>query len=491
MQRRYARVLVIAGILSVASAAMDVVAAEELAGRRPNVLLVLCDDLGYGDLGCFGHPLLQTPHLDRFAEQGMILRHCYSAAPNCSPSRTGLMTGRTPYRVGIHNWIPFMSPVHVAESEITVATLLRSAGYATCLAGKWHLNGMFNLPGQPQPDDHGFDHWFATQNNALPNHRNPWNFVRNDIPAGPQQGYASALVASEAIAFLEAQRESEQPFFLFVSFHEPHEPIATAEQFSGLYKSNDESLRAHHGNISQMDHAFGRLMAYLDEHDLAEDTLVIFTSDNGPARTSIHPHGSTGELRENKGHLYEGGIRVPGIVRWPGVIAAGGNSDVPVSGVDVLPTLCALAGVEVPSDRQLDGASLLPLFRGEAVVRERPLYWQFHFAGTAPDVAIRSGDWKLLATLDLPEFPRGADITTEMMTSLKSAQPVAWELYNLATDGLERTDLSAEYPDVLRDLQQQLRAMHAEVSEESPVWPEWIWPRYESERIEWPAYRRR
>ncbi len=232
-------------------------------------------------------------------------------------------------------------------------------------------------------------------------------------------------------------------------------------------------------------------MAYLDQHDLAEDKLVIFTSDNGPARTSIHPHGSTGELREKKGHLYEGGIRVPGIIRWPGVIGAGTSSGVPVCGVDILPTLCELAGVEAPTDRVLDGVSLLPLFGGAEVERQRPLYWQFHFAGTAPDVAIRAGDWKLLATLDLPEFRPGADITVEMMTSLKSARPVSWELYHLGDDALEATDVAAAHPEVLSKLQEQLRRMHAEVTAESPVWPEWVWPRYESERIEWPAYRRR
>ena len=153
--------------------------------HRSNFLIVLCDDLGYGDLGCYGHTVVQTPNVDHFAGEGLKLTDCYAAAANCSPARTGLMTGRTPYRVGIHNWIPMLSPMHVRESEITIATLLRDAGYDTCHSGKWHLNGWFNLPGQPQPNDHGFDHWFSTQNNCLPNHRHPYNFVRNSIPVGP------------------------------------------------------------------------------------------------------------------------------------------------------------------------------------------------------------------------------------------------------------------------------------------------------------------
>ena len=155
------------------------VLAENVA---PNILIVLADDLGYGDLGCYGNKIVKTPNLDRFARQGMRFTDCYAAAANCSPSRTGVMTGRTPTRVGIHNWIPMLSPMHVSSKEITIAKLLQQNGYDTAHVGKWHLNGRFNLPGQPQPNDHGFNHWFSTQNNALPNHKNPYNFVRNGIP---------------------------------------------------------------------------------------------------------------------------------------------------------------------------------------------------------------------------------------------------------------------------------------------------------------------
>ncbi len=152
---------------------------------RPNFVVVLADDLGYGDLGCYGNDALHTPNIDRLAEEGLRLTSCYAAAANCSPARAGLLTGRTPYRAGIYNWIPTLSPMHLRRREITVATLLRREGYQTVQTGKWHLNGRFNLPGQPQPSDHGFDHWFATQNNALPNHHDPYNFVRNGVPVGP------------------------------------------------------------------------------------------------------------------------------------------------------------------------------------------------------------------------------------------------------------------------------------------------------------------
>jgi arylsulfatase A len=201
---------------------------------RPNNVVVLADDLGYGDLACYGHPVIKTPHLDQFAREGLRFTDCYAAAANCSPARTGLMTGRTPTRVGIHNWIPMFSPMHVRRSEITIATLLRNAGYSTCHVGKWHLNGDFNLPSQPQPSDHGFDHWFSTQNNALPNNRNPFNFVRNGKPVGPLKGFAARLVADKAITWLEKGRDQEKSFFLYVCFHEPHEPIASDKRFGDL-----------------------------------------------------------------------------------------------------------------------------------------------------------------------------------------------------------------------------------------------------------------
>ena len=204
--------------------------------EKPNIIVILADDLGYGDLGCYGEPNVRTPNLDRFASAGLRFTNCYAAAACCSPARTGLMTGRTPFRVGTYSAIPFLSPMHLRESEITIARLLNDAGYATAHVGKWHLNGRFNLPGQPQPDDHGFEHWFSTQNNALPNHRNPYNFVRNGIPAGPLEGYAGRIVVDEAVNWLREGRDMARPFFLYVCFHEPHEPIATAEQYTRLYE---------------------------------------------------------------------------------------------------------------------------------------------------------------------------------------------------------------------------------------------------------------
>jgi len=470
--------------------AMAVAGPGRAAVERPNILIVLADDLGYGDLACFGNPVVRAPFLDRFAEEGVRFTDCYAGAANCSPARTALMTGRTPTRVGVHNWIPMMSPMHVRSSEITVATLLRDAGYQTCHVGKWHLNGMFNLPGQPQPSDHGFDHWFSTQNNALPNHRDPYNFVWNGIPVGPLEGYAGHIVADEAIRWLREDRDSEKPFFQYVCLHEPHEPITSAARFTDLYPSDDPSYSAHHGNVTQMDDAFGRLMSAVDEMGLREDTLVFFTSDNGPAITSIHPHGSAGPLRNKKGSVYEGGIRVPGILRWPGRTTAGQVSSEPICGVDWLPTLCDVAGVDAPSDRALDGASILPALQGEAVDREKPLYWHFNAARGEPKVAMRDGDWKVLARLTGPVTLPGGGIRATDQKALKTAELTGFELYNLRDDVGEKRDLAAKEPERLKMITAKLEAMYREVREESPTWPEWEFTRYESGRIEWPSYRK-
>lgn len=459
-----------------------------VAADRPNIVLVLADDLGYGDLACYGCRDIQTPHLDKFAAEGLKLTSCYAAHPNCSPSRTGLMTGRTPTRVGVRDWIPEDSPVHVRRSEITVATLLKQAGYTTCHTGKWHLCGEFNKPTQPQPADHGFDHWFSTQNNAYPNHRNPDNFVRNGEALGKLEGYAAHLVADEAIRWLSSGRDKTKPFFLFVCFHEPHEPIASDEKYSRLYPSDDPSYSAHHGNITQMDDAFGRLMRALDDQRLRENTFVMFTGDNGPAITAQHPHGSAGPLRDKKGSVYEGGIREPGLIRWPGRTQPGSVSDEPVCGVDFLPTVCEMVGMAVPRDRKLDGASFLPVLEGRPVVRSTPLYWHFNRASSDVKVALRLGDWKILATLDKPPPARGNDITEQGEATFKAAALQRFELYNLRDDVGERVDLAGREPARLEEMKARLAAKYHDVRDESPTWPAWTFTGVEGRRIQWPDY---
>ena len=175
--------------------------------QKPNIVVVLCDDLGYGDLECYGHPHIKTPHLNTLAKEGVRFTNCYSAAPVCSPSRVGLLTGRSPNRAGVYDFIPGGRKIYMRSSEVTIAQLLKKQGYATCMSGKWHCNGKFNSDQQPQPDTAGFDHWFGTQNNASPSHENPKNFVRNGEAVGELEGFSCQLVVDEAVKWLKDQQE--------------------------------------------------------------------------------------------------------------------------------------------------------------------------------------------------------------------------------------------------------------------------------------------
>ena len=442
-------------LLSLCCLSLTMNAAVAADSKQTNFVVVLCDDLGYGDIGCFGHPHIKTPHLDQLAVDGARLTDCYAAAPVCSPSRSGLLTGRIPNRLGVYDWIPANSPMHLQSQEITIATLLKKSGYQTCHVGKWHCNGHFNSPEQPQPKDHGFDHWFSTQNNVAPSHKNPVNFVRNGKKVGLIEGYSSQIIVDEAISWL-GQRDSSKPFLLMVWLHSPHEPIATANKFSDQYSAvaSTPEQAEYFGNVTQLDHEVGRLMKSLDSSGNRQNTLVYFSSDNGPEtlhryKGSERSYGSPSPLRGMKLHMYEGGIRVPGIIRWPERVKAGQTITEPVASYDLLPTFCAIAGVKPPSDRILDGTSVLPLLEGASVVRTRPLYWQYDRAIGENRIAVRDGDWKLLSNAQLTRF----------------------ELYNLRTDVSEKEDLSKSDEARLNELTAKLKQIHAEVLAEGPEWP--------------------
>ena len=197
--------------------------------RQPNIVIMLADDLGYSDLGCFGSAMIQTPHLDQLAKEGLRLTASYAGAPLCSPSRTALLTGRNPNRAGIYSYIAPNSPMHLRSYEVSIATLLKQAGYETCLVGKWHLNGSLTSTRVTQPNDHGFDYWFSTVINAEPTHYNPTNFVRNGVPTGQLNGYSSHLVVDEATDWLENIRDKGKPFFLYVQFHNTDSLLPAAE----------------------------------------------------------------------------------------------------------------------------------------------------------------------------------------------------------------------------------------------------------------------
>jgi len=420
-------------------------AAAEPAGR-PNIILFLTDDLGYGELGCYGNAAAITPHLDRFAAEGLQLNDCHSASSCCSPSRSSLLTGRTPYRNGVFTWIPENSPIHLRTSEHALPKLLAGAGYDTCHVGKWHLNGRFNSPDQPQPSDHGYSWWLATQNNAAPSHAFPTNFVRNGQPIGKADDYSAPFIVKEAVGWLTEKRDPQKPFFLAVWTHEPHYPIASAERYEQLHAGiADREERTYRANVTQLDDAFGQLMKTLADMQLTDSTLVFFSSDNGPEGDGDKGpgRGLAGGLRGRKRSMYEGGHRVPGLVRWPGKIQPGTESGVPVIGSDVFPTMLAAAGIEPPAGRKLDGTSILPLFSGDVVRRQVPLYWRW-----GGKVAYREGDWKIVVDESL-EKP---------------------ELYDLATDQNEATNLAAQEPDRLAAMMARLRAYTAEVEAEGPDW---------------------
>jgi arylsulfatase A len=426
--------------------------APTASAKQPNLILFLADDLGFGDLACYGHPKIKTPHLDKLADEGVRLTQCYSASGVCSPSRSALLTGRTPHRNGVYTWIAPGSPVHLRASEITLPKLLQAAGYATCHSGKWHLNGLFNDPAQPQPGDHGYDWWLATQNNAAPSHENPRNFVRNGKPVDQLIGFSAPLVASEAIDWLKNRRDKSKPFFLTVWTHEPHYPIKSDPKFKALYPdAKDDIEREYFANVTQLDAAFGELMRTLDDEKLAAGTLVFFTSDNGPEGdgNKTPGRGSTGGLRGRKRDLHEGGIRVPGIAHWPGHIPAGTTVDTPIIGSDLFPTMLAAAMVKPPSDRTLDGTNVLEVLQSKAksVDRAEPLYWRLHMS-PGKQVALRTGDWKILASADLTRF----------------------ELYNIANDPKEATDLKDKEPERFKELREQLLAHNAAVEAEGPDW---------------------
>lgn len=411
--------------------------------EQPNFVVFVADDMGWGDSGTFGHAQIKTPHLDKLAAQGVKLTQCYSACAVCSPSRSAILTGRHPYRNGVWRHLSGKHPAHLRRSEITYPKLLKSIGYETCHVGKWHLNSQvqFNTDDFPQPDDHGYDYWMASHNNASPSHKNPDNFVRNGEPIGEQNGFSAQIVGTEAVNWLTTKRDKSKPFALSVWVHEPHAPIATDPRFADLY--GDDKNRTYMGNITQLDHAVGQIMQSLDVEGVTENTLFFFTSDNGPvARFG----GSTGGLRGGKRSEHEGGIRVPGIACWPGHIEPGTISSIPVVGTDIFTTVLEITGIPVPSDRTIDGVNMLPALQGKPVERPIPLFWRTHVSQPDERVALRVGDWKIVGDETLTQF----------------------QLYEIEKDWKEENDLAEKMPEKTEELKQQLLTVWQQIEEEGP-----------------------
>ena len=437
---------------------------QEENPQTPDVLLVMLDDAGWTDFGCYGSDI-ETPNIDRFASEGIRFTDCHAAAPNCSPSRTGLLTGRIPSRTGVYSYIPPNHRMHLRDEEVTIAELLKPLGYATGHFGKWHLSDL-QSDDQPQPADQGFDYSLGTSNNAQPSHLNPTNFVRNGTPIDVIEGYSCQIVTDEFSRWLDSV-PAEQPFFACVWFHEPHNKIASPPELIKKYQEKYPEMSVaqarYFANIENVDLAFARLLKKLDDVDRAKNTFVLLTSDNG----GLNPWSNQG-LRGRKSFVYEGGHREPGIIRWPAQVESGQVEATPVSHLDMLPTICEITGATPPADRKLDGTSLMPLLNGGELKREKPLFWYFY--RVEPAAALRKGDWVILGYLDDPIEKHTHWLSNRDMPMIKSAQLVKFELYNLAEDPKQANDLSSSEPERLATMREKIIALHREVVAEGFSW---------------------
>ncbi|MBI1354549.1 MAG: sulfatase-like hydrolase/transferase [Acidobacteria bacterium] len=420
------------------SASAAALSACRTAESRPNIVVLFADDLGYGDLGCFGAHDIRTPRLDRLASQGVRLTNHLVAAPVCSPSRAGLLTGRYPARVGIegvlrdhHDELPF------PDSEQTLAERLRQGGYATALIGKWHLG----MSPESRPNRRGFDYFWGFLNGTIDyftheSRGGGWTgrpaLFRNDEPI-KAEGYFPELLQEEAVRWIEA--DHDRPFFLYASFALPHTPLQAPprwlDEYAGL---EDQSRATYAAMVSCLDDGVGRILDALDRKGLAENTLVLFLSDHGWARLGGRRHdssaGDNGPFQGGKYELTEGGLRTPCIVRWPGRIQPGVASRELTWTLDWFPTLAGLAGAPDLPRNPLDGRDIAPALTDGAEIPERTLYWRFadDVVKTPFSLAARRGAWKYLRVGE-----------TE-------------RLFDLEADPGERNDLAAAEPQRFAEL---------------------------------------
>ncbi|MFI7448635.1 sulfatase [Nonomuraea sp. NPDC049714] len=402
---------------------------------QPNIVLVVMDDLGYGDLGCTGNTILRTPRIDSIAADGITLRHMYAASAICTPSRAALLTGRYPQRVGLPRVLSPRDGTGLSSWEHTLPEMLRDAGYRTAMFGKWHLG----CRPEHYPTRHGFDEYAGL---LYSNDMHPVELFEGEeiSTTDVDQATLTGAYTDQAIDFIE--RHVDQPFFVYLAHTMPHIPLHVEEQFRG------RSAGGRYGDVVEsLDHHIGRLLGRLDDLGLADDTLVMVTSDNGPWF-----EGSTGGLRGTKLHTYEGGIRVPFVARWPGRIPAGAASDEPVCLFDLLPTLAALAGGTVPRDRPIDGVDVSEVLAGRSIPGPRPLFF-FHWWTLN---AVRSGPWKL----HLDRFPRDPNRAHGMELP---------QLFNLEIDPAETYDLKDGHPDVLEHLTGLAKDFADEIAAQRPA----------------------
>ncbi len=451
---------------------------RDTAAELPNVIIIFTDDQGYGDLGCFGSETIETPNIDRLAREGRKLTSFMVAAPVCSPSRAALLTGCYPKRVGMHQHVLFpTSTKGLHPAEYTVADHLRAAGYATACIGKWHLGH------QPEvlPRAQGFDHYFGIPYSNDMNHPDNKGRAKGgpdgmDVlwadPESTLTKWRTPLVENEEIVELPVDQRTvtrrytqraidfiaehrDQPFFVYLPHSMPHIPLYVPDDVR-----DPDPHHAYVNTIEHIDTEVGRLLDSLDELGLADTTYVIYTTDNGPWLPFKHHGGSAGPLRDGKGTTFEGGQRVPCLIRGPG-IPADTVCDALMGTIDVLPTLAALIGKPLPEERQIDGFDVSGLWRGESdqSPRDEFLYYSSH----GEIEGIRQGDWKLLV-----KQPRGGN------TQKTAGEPQVL-LFNLGTDLGEQEDQSASHPEVVARLRKRMADCDAEITHNAR--PPWVQPK--------------
>lgn len=334
--------------------------------QRPNIILCMADDQGYGDVGYYGDARPKTPVLDEMSRSGLRFDRFYAAAPVCSPTRGSVLTGRHPNRFGCFSWGHTLRP-----QEITIAEALKQAGYTTDHFGKWHL-GAVDAASPVCPGNSGFDEWFSA-----PNFYDNSPLFSHNGKVIETEGESSMVTMEKTLGFMRAAKEKQQPFLAVIWFGNPHSPHQATAELRELYPDLPPKLQNYFGEITGIDRAMGRLREELREMNLAENTLLWYTSDNGGQRP-----GLVGDLKGYKGSLWEGGIRVPTIIEWPAKIPQARTTSLPSGTVDIYPTVMDIVGVEIPNQPKLDGQSLLPLLDGELKQRDHGLgFWEYPAKG--------------------------------------------------------------------------------------------------------------
>ncbi|MDB4670633.1 sulfatase [Pirellulaceae bacterium] len=429
---------------------------------RPNIVIVFADDQGYGDLGCFGAKGFKTPNIDRLAQQGMKLTDFYVAQAVCGASRAALMTGCYPNRIGILGAPSHATRFGISDQEMTLAELVKQKGYKTAVYGKWHLGHQKKF----LPLQHGFDEYYGLpySNDMWPYH--PTSKAFPDLPLIEQNSVINPAVSPEdqkkltqdytdrAVGFI--QRNKDNPFLLYVAHAMPHVPLFGSERFAG------SSSQGRYGDVIQeIDWGVGEIMKALDENGIAKNTLVIYTSDNGPWLSYGNHAGSAGPLREGKGTAWEGGMREPCVIRWPAVIPAGTTCSELAATIDIVPTVAEIIGAELPQHK-IDGKSVLPLLKGDPQAKSpHEAYFYFYNRGLR---AVRSGQWKLVFPHSYRSLngPAGTDGRPSQYKQLQCGL----ELYHLKKDIGESLDVAGENPEVVKRLQSLADGIRRELGDQ-------------------------